>query len=205
MSITTYAELQTAVADLLHRTDLTAKIPDFIALAEDVFQRELSISEMETVASGTTSSETITLPTGFGSVVRLQITLGGTRYSLDYTSPNGIEALTASTGHPTRYTVEEDAIRMIPAPAGGYSYDLFYTPTFTPLSDSDPTNWVLENAKDLYLYSAMVEACRYCQDDEGVSRYQGYTAALIDSIRRKDERRRLASAGGLQIKPRNAV
>jgi len=34
MSIATYSELQTAVADWMHRTDLTAKIPDFITLAE---------------------------------------------------------------------------------------------------------------------------------------------------------------------------
>ena len=34
MSISTYAQLQAAVANWLHRTDLTAQIQDFIALAE---------------------------------------------------------------------------------------------------------------------------------------------------------------------------
>jgi hypothetical protein len=34
MSITTYSELQTAVANWLKRSDLTATIPDFIRLAK---------------------------------------------------------------------------------------------------------------------------------------------------------------------------
>ena len=34
MSISTYSELKTAVANFLARTDLTDQIPDFIQLAE---------------------------------------------------------------------------------------------------------------------------------------------------------------------------
>jgi hypothetical protein len=35
MGITNYSELQTAVAKWLHRTDLTAQLPDFITIAEN--------------------------------------------------------------------------------------------------------------------------------------------------------------------------
>ena len=37
MAITTYAELQTAVASWLDRDDRTSEIPDFITLAEATF------------------------------------------------------------------------------------------------------------------------------------------------------------------------
>ena len=42
MSLTTYAGLQTTIADFLDRQDLTATIPTFIALAEARISRDLS-------------------------------------------------------------------------------------------------------------------------------------------------------------------
>jgi hypothetical protein len=39
MSITTYSELQQAIADWLERADLAARIPDFIALFEATANR----------------------------------------------------------------------------------------------------------------------------------------------------------------------
>ena len=41
MSISTYSELKTAVANFLARTDLTDQIPNFIQLAEARLSREL--------------------------------------------------------------------------------------------------------------------------------------------------------------------
>ena len=46
MALTTYAELQTAVANYLARTDLTSQIPDFIYIAETRLRRQLRINEM---------------------------------------------------------------------------------------------------------------------------------------------------------------
>ena len=40
MAITTYAELKTAIANFLARSDLTDRIPEFIALAEARMSRE---------------------------------------------------------------------------------------------------------------------------------------------------------------------
>lgn len=200
----TYSELLTAVASQVHRTDLEAKIPLFVQLAEGVLFRELSISELETSVSGT-ATETIALPSDFGELNRLEMTYGGLKQTIDYTSPNGIEAMTEATGQPVRYTVQNNAIRLIPAPSGTLTYTLFYTPVVAPLSASNTSNWILANAPDLYLYSVCVEACRYMEDDAGVARYQNFTAVLLDSVRRKDERRKFSSAGAMQIKPRNAI
>lgn len=202
--ITTYTELQAAIASQMHRTDLTSKLPDFIQLAEKLIFRELSVSELETSTSGT-ATEFISFPADLGEINRLEITYGGMKSTIDYTSPNGIEALTAAPGVPARYTVQGNQIRLIPAPSGTITYTLYYTPNVTPLSDTNSTNWILENAPDLYLYGACVEAARYLFDDESVGRYRDYVAVLLDSVRRKDERRRLSGAGALQIKPRNAV
>ena len=47
MSITTYSELKTAVANWLNRDDLTSVIPDFIALTEADMDRKIRHWRME--------------------------------------------------------------------------------------------------------------------------------------------------------------
>jgi hypothetical protein len=47
MSIGSYAELKTAIANFLARDDLTAQIPMFIQLAEGRMSRELETREQE--------------------------------------------------------------------------------------------------------------------------------------------------------------
>ena len=46
MAINTYGTLQTAVANWLDRDDLSARIPEFISLAEAIFNRTLRIRAM---------------------------------------------------------------------------------------------------------------------------------------------------------------
>ena len=46
MAITAYAELQTATANWLDRTDLTARIPEFIELSEANFNRVIRSPDM---------------------------------------------------------------------------------------------------------------------------------------------------------------
>ena len=55
MAIGTYAELQTAVANWLGRDDLTARIPEFIDLAEARLSRELETREQEKRATASTA------------------------------------------------------------------------------------------------------------------------------------------------------
>ena len=47
MSITTYAELKTAIADFLNRDDLSSVVDTFIDLAEARIQREIRHYKME--------------------------------------------------------------------------------------------------------------------------------------------------------------
>lgn len=202
MAISTYTELKAAVADWLDRTDLTTQIVDAIALAEAIIFREMKLRIAETTATGTTTSATITLPAGLARIERLEIVSDGVKYTLDYTSPNGIEALTQSTGLPSRYTVENGAIRIIRAPSASYTYTLFYIPSFVALSVS-PTNWVLTNAPDVYLYGTLIQMGLFTKDDAMVAKYTPLFGLAMGSVFKADESRRLPLSGGLQIKPRS--
>lgn len=203
MSITTRAELKTAMAAWLHRGD-DGKFNDLIALAEQNILRELKLRINEATVSGTTAGATIAFPAAWGRIERVEITCGSTRYTLDYTSPNGIETLTVSTGLPSRYTVEGGAIRLISAPASAYSYTVFYIPNLVALAADGDSNWALLNAPDVYLYGACAQFGLYSQDNELFQTYQNLFQGAIDEVKRIDQGRRFPISGGLQIKPRNA-
>ena len=47
MAITTNSELNTAVANWLSRSDLTSRIPEFIALFEAKFNRDMRVPQQE--------------------------------------------------------------------------------------------------------------------------------------------------------------
>jgi len=87
MALTTYAELQTAVANYLARTDLTSQIPDFIYLAETRLRRQLRINEMLTQTSLTVSANQITLPTDFLELRDIHFE-NNPVWTLEYQSPD---------------------------------------------------------------------------------------------------------------------
>jgi len=77
MAINTYATLQTAVANWLDRSDLTDRIPEFIALAEARMNRVLRLAIMlnvdETTLGGATAlvagTRDYALPSGYLQMV----------------------------------------------------------------------------------------------------------------------------------------
>lgn len=202
MTISTYTQLQTEVAAWSHRNDLTAKIPDFITLAENSILRMLELRINEASVTGTTTGDTITPPSGMARIERIEVVSGGTKYTLAYTPANGIERLTGALGLPSRFTLENGVIRLIRAPDSAYAYTVFYLPDFTALSATSPSNWVLLNAADVYLYGTLLQMALYTQDDVAAKKWSGLFEGVMSEVKRSDESRRMPLTGGLQIKPR---
>ena len=113
MAITTYAELQTSVANFLARDDLTAQIPDFIALAEARMGRELDTrSQIKRATAETVAgAEFIDLPTDLRKIQGIKINSNPVKL-LDYATSYDYYNLTPSngTGTPSYYTVVGTAI-----------------------------------------------------------------------------------------------
>lgn len=194
----TYTELKTNIAAWLHRTDLTDKIGTFIDLAEAVLFRELSVSDIETTATGTTSGATIAIPADMGTLSKITITHAGREITLDHATPN--DAL-ISGGVPTRYQLQNGAITLSPVPGDGYPYTLYYTPNLSPLSDSNTTNWLLQKAPDLYLLASQYQGAKYVADFAAMQQLGAEIGPLLDSVQRLTKRRQ-AVRGGLQIRTR---
>ena len=186
----TYTQLQTDIAGYLHRTDLAAKIPGFIALAESAMFRELNIKDIQVLDEGQTSEGFIYFPADFAFVVRLTVTTGGVERTLDYIAPTESDK--------DGYTFEQGGIRIF---GPDTAYNLYYTPVIAALSDLKPTNWLLTNAPDLYLYASCLEGSKHTRDAEQMSTLSGIVGGLMDSVRRLTNRKYLPT-GSLQIKPR---
>ena len=85
MAISTYADLQSAVARWLVRNDLTASIPDFISLAETHFSRVLRVRQMEArdVAPVAAGVEYGTVPTDWLETKTFSFTDGSVTWWLE--------------------------------------------------------------------------------------------------------------------------
>ncbi len=204
MTALTYSALQTLAADWAHRTDLTSQMPRFIVLAERELFRELMLRNIEASTTGATSGDTIAIPDDMSSPQRIVIESAGYEYTLNYTPPASAMSLTGWVSRPSRFTIEDGLFRLFSAPDGPYTYTIYYLPELTSLSDSNTSNWLLENHEDLYLKATLLQIKKYTKALAESDRLAGEVSIALDSVKRADERKRLPVSGGLQIKPRSA-
>lgn len=180
-----YGELKAAIANRLGRTNLTAIIPDFIALGEPRLYhgfRDIDLSVAPLRLRAMLAKETASLavlPTGYLSVDRL--TVPNCREPLRYLTPEEFAKL--PTNCLGAYTMQDGGISI----SGGTpaSFCLSYYKKFTTLAADSDTNWLLTNFPNLYLYSALIEAYAHLKDDGRIPTaarmYAAAANALIDS------------------------
>lgn len=193
----TYTELQAEIAAYLHRTDLTARIPTFIALAEAYLFRELQIRETQIVTTITTTDDYAPLPADFSSLSRITMSGGAVEYALDYQA----EPESVSTSAPTKFALEAGRIRIHGAGTGAVA-TMYYVPKPPALSVVQPSNWLLDVAPDLYLYASAMEGAKYTRDTAEAANLAGLVQGAMDAVRRYIEARGRPAVGSMQIKVR---
>ena len=211
MALSTYAELKTAVANWLNRTDLTDEIADdFIKLTEADFNAKLRIRAMEQIDSITIDSETETVPTGFISVRSFYILLSSVKHPLEYITPaNMFETRGGSrSGRPRAYTIESDneteTFRFGPSPDTSYTGYLSYYKAISPLSVSNTSNWMLANHPAVYLYGSLYHAANFLGGiDQGqLSQWLQMYATALERCEQNDKQ---DSYGGAPVVQRTDV
>lgn len=174
MAISTYAELQTAVANWLDRSDLTSRIPEFIALAEGRIARKLRIREMETESDVTlvAGTRTAAVPTGFREVRRVYLDSSPVR-DLEYISPPDYWAryTSVNTGKPVCFTVEGTNLVFGPIPDAAYTAKVLHYKALDALSSS--AHAVFTANPDVYLYGALLAAEPFLKNDKRVQMWKG--------------------------------
>ena len=191
MAITTFSELKTAVANWLDRSDLTDRIPEFIALAEARHRRDFKIRRMETRVTANTIADTefYTLPDNYVAMRNIQLNTDP-KTALEYLTPEQMDRVRggSTTGKPKAYSIIGNTFQLRPIPDSVYEIEMLYYKYFTGLSDSNTTNDMLTYHPDAYLYAVLLEAEPYLQNDKRIAlwlqAYEIARKAIIDSNER---------------------
>ena len=197
MAITTYAELQTAIADFLNRDDLTSAIPTFIDLAEAQMQREIRHYEMMQRSTAPIDTRYSALPSGWLETVRFHI-VGDQSYRLELTSMDDMLQLrtqNSATGRPTHYAHIGSSLEVYPTPDEAYTAELLYYEKIPALSDSNTSNWLLEQAPDAYLYGSLLQSAPYLRDDARAQVWTSFYAGAVASVNNESDRARFGGSG----------
>jgi hypothetical protein len=171
MAITTYAELKTAVAAWLDRSDLDDYIDDFILLGEAYLMHgggrcePLRVRDMEGKATLSPASNVYTLPSDFLSAKSVTA-LTSPRRPLAFTSASGADTLYPSrlSGYPDHYMMIGNEITALPYTTA--DIEIVYYKTLEGLSDSNTSNWLLIKNPDLYLRVVQMQAAEFIKDNQ---------------------------------------
>ena len=202
MAISTYSELQAAIAAWVDRTDLTAVIPDFIRLAERTIQAELrtSVAESSTDLATVAGTESVSVPADFNGVRNVYVD-GNTKQPLAAVALEQLRRSVAgsTSGKPEMYAISGSSLVLAPTPDAVYTLTLDYH-GFSQLSDAAPTNAMLTHYPDVYLRLSLVETARYLQMGDQVTYWQALADMAIDAAKRED--RAIRWGGLMQTRPR---
>lgn len=194
MAINTYATLNTAVLEWLARegdTTLTARIPDFITLAEAKFNRTLFHPRMETRTTLTVSTllpapEFLDLPSDFQTMrsARLSGVTGKPR--LNFLTQTQMEDYRFSvdnvTGQPVYFSIVGTQMELAKTPNDNFTVEVVYRANLPALTASNTTNWLLTLAPDLYLYGALLESTPYTKKDDRIVVWGTAVQTVMDQL-----------------------
>ena len=194
MAIGTFAELKTAAANWLDRSDLTDRIPEFISLAEARFNRVLRIRDMETVSTAISTvagTREYSLPTRFVQMREFHLSTDPIT-PLSYITPEMMSRMWAgsTTGKPQVFTIIADNVRLGPSPDVVYTTSMHYYQAFAALSDSATTNDMLTNNPDVYLYGTLLEAEPFIMNDARVPLWLAAFEKAVSDIQNQDNKDR---------------
>lgn len=193
MALATYDDLKSAVASWLNRDDLTTQIPDFITLAESRLNRDLKLRVMEEEASLTlaANARSVALPTGFVEPMGLWTLNGTERRELGFLSPLEMDVQTTA-GETFYWTIIGANIEFLRPANAAQSLTFRFVRSFA-LSDAEPTNWLLTNHPDAYLFATLTEAAPYLRDNDALGIWDARATRAVNEINAKEAKSRSLS------------
>lgn len=185
MAISTYSELQTAIANWLNDSTLTSRIPEFIQLGEARIKREVRTREMLDRADLSISDgdRYVDLPDDFLDYKYLRLKIPdvttGRRYYPDLTelSVHELSIRSVNDARTPQFFAIHEQLEFDSEADQDYTAEIYYYVAIDPLATTS-TNTLLTRAPDIYLYSALSEAAPFLLADERVPLWESkYTIA----------------------------
>lgn len=192
MAIGTYAELQTAVANWLDRLDLTARVPEFIALAEADINATFDVRTIESEVALVTvvGSRFAPIPAGYREPQNLwlQWPQSAGRQSLRQVPPE-LMSVTTVNSIPSAWGIDGTNVCFDCPVSSTTDYTLSLRMIGgVALSDAAPTNLILTNYPNVYLFGALKEASPFLRDEAATAIWEQKYQDAVMKARSKEGR-----------------
>jgi hypothetical protein len=215
VAIAQYTDLTAAVANwLFGRTDLVARIPEFITLCEAKLNRTLFCRQMEARSTVTlnplqTGPEFVTLPFDFQTMRRVRVIntfspsnpTGVDRPRLRFATGAQMDDLrenNTAPGVPIWFTIFGTEMEVLPTPDQAYPVEMVYRQNL-PALNTTPTingiiqplitaNWLLSFAPDAYLYGTLMQAAPFLRDNENIPIWKGLLDTAVSELNELSEK-----------------
>lgn len=194
MALDSYTGLQASIASWLKRSNLAASIPDFITLAEAKFNRLLKVRQMRKTNVVVPTNPYIDLPSDYTRMSRVEYG----RVKLDFIPESmARRTIQSTTNAPYSYANSNDMLN-------GYTIigeqlwlctyidsesvlQFDYFSNLEALSASNPSNWLLQDAPDIYLFGALCEAEPFLKNDNRIAVWETKLARAIQELQDNDD------------------
>jgi hypothetical protein len=185
MSLDTYTNLKTEIADWLNRSDLSSMTGTFITLAEASFKRDARLRKYQRAGEITVSADGYSLPDDFQSLESLAHE-GTSHYGpVEIVGSDQLGTLKAQygdTGVPRYAAIEDGVLYFAPEPDASYTLVLTYWRSVDALSSTNADNWLLTDHPDVYLYGSLMQAAPYLKDDERIPVWSSLLEKAIQEV-----------------------
>lgn len=182
--ISSYNDLTARVAMWLDRDDLTPYMQTFVGMNEPFLNRTLRTPEMEAVAYPAFSGDnTFPLPADCLAVRNVVMNgrpldaYGPAQLAETFGGPAGY-----TQGLPAAYAVSGSGVTIAPAGVGNGVVTLTYWQRIPALTSAAPTNWLLTQHPDVYLYGTLAQAEAYVENPERAAQWASLFNGAVEQI-----------------------
>jgi hypothetical protein len=185
MALNNYGALKQACSDWLNRADLDQQIPDFIHLAEATLNKIVRSTRMTANADVTVNAGARKGAFPADLLETVYVTLKADEdYPLEQVSPEQLVSLRrsrmrAQAAAPRFYAIVGRSIEVVPTPSAQITLDVAYYQIITSLSADGDTNWLLQYDPDLYLYTSLLHAAPFLQDQQRATLFGNLLAQQV--------------------------
>jgi len=194
--VLTYDSLVTTVTQYLERNDTATvnQIPTFITMCEfEIAQEIKTLGQLQVVtATMNAGNNVIAKPARWRKTVSFNLTNGMARqpvYLRKYEYLKAYAPDNTATATPVYYAdYNYDNWLVAPTPDQNYSFEVLFYERLQPLSSTNQTNWLTQNAPNAMLFGTLLQAMPFLKNDQRTIFQQKYDLAL-QSLKAEDTTR----------------
>lgn len=184
--VLTYDSLTSTVLQYLERKDkaVVDAIPTFITLAEfEIAEQIKTLGQLQVVETNlSTGDPVMQKPARWRKTVSMNITVNGKRQPVllrKYEYLKNYWPDTSQTSNPLYYAdIDWDHWYLAPTPDQDYAMEVLYYERIAPLSSTNQTNWITQNAPNAMLFGTLLQAMPFLKNEQRQIFQQKYSESM---------------------------